>query len=45
MLSIIKSMALLGLNGYLVDIQIDVSQGLPYFGIVGLPDTSVKTNY
>lgn len=42
MLSIIKSMALLGLNGYLVDIQIDVSQGLPYFGIVGLPDASVK---
>lgn len=42
MLSIVKSMALHGLDGYLVDVQVDVSQGLPSWEIVGLPDTSVK---
>lgn len=42
MLSIIKSMALHGLDGYLVDVQVDVSNGLPSWEIVGLPDTSVK---
>ena len=42
MLSIVKSMALQGLDGYLVSIQVDISLGLPYFEIVGLPDTAVK---
>lgn len=42
MLSIVKSMALHGLDGYLVAIQVDISVGLPYFEIVGLPDASVK---
>lgn len=42
MLSKIKTMALNGLDGYLVDIQTDISSGLPEFEIVGLPDTSVK---
>ena len=42
MLSIVKSIALNGLNGYLVQIQIDVSAGIPSFEIVGLPDTSIK---
>ena len=42
MLSIIKSIALNGLSGYLVQIQVDVSPGLPSFEIVGLPDTSIK---
>ena len=42
MLAITKSMALQGLSGYLVSIQVDISNGLPYFEIVGLPDTSVK---
>ena len=42
MLSIVKSMALNGINGYLVDVQIDVSAGLPHWDIVGLPDISVK---
>ena len=42
MLAIIKSMALHGLDGYLVDVQVDVSAGLPSWEIVGLPDTSVK---
>ena len=42
MLSITKSIALQGLQGYLVSAQVDVSSGLPYFEIVGLPDTIVK---
>ena len=35
-------MSLEGVNGYLVEIQIDVSGGLPSFDIVGLPDMRVK---
>jgi magnesium chelatase family protein len=42
MLSIVKSMSLHGLDGYLVDVQIDVSGGMPSWEIVGLPDTSIK---
>lgn len=42
MLSKIKSMSLEGLNGYLVEIQSDISGGIPSFDIVGLPDIRVK---
>ena len=42
MLSIVKSIALHGLQGYLVNIQVDVSAGMPSFEIVGLPDTSIS---
>ncbi len=42
MLSVVKSIALQGLNGYLVSIEVDISNGIPYFEIVGLPDASVK---
>lgn len=42
MLAITKSMALQGLEGYLVSIEVDISSGMPYFEIVGLPDASVK---
>lgn len=42
MLSKIKSMSLQGLDGYLVTTEIDVSGGLPYWEIVGLPDVSVR---
>ena len=42
MLAKIKSMALSGLQGYLVDVEVDVSNGLPHWEIVGLPDVSVK---
>ena len=34
MLAITKSMALQGLNGYLVSIQVDISNGMPDFQIV-----------
>ena len=36
MLSIVKSMALHGLAGYLVDVQVDVSSGLPSWEVVRL---------
>ena len=42
MLSMVKSIALHGLHGYLVHIQLDVSSGMPSFEIVGLPDISIK---
>ena len=42
MLSIVKSIALHGLQGYLVNIQVDISAGMPAVEIVGLPDTSIR---
>ena len=42
MLSKVKSFALTGLSGFLVDVEVDVSNGLPAFDIVGLPDAAVK---
>ena len=42
MLSKIKSIALNGLDGHLVEIQTDISNGIPEFEIVGLPDVSVR---
>ncbi len=42
MLAKTKSYALYGLTGYPVDVEVDVSAGLPSFEIVGLPDTAVK---
>lgn len=42
MLSVTNSMALQGLDGVLVRIEIDISNGLPSWDIIGLPDTSVK---
>ena len=35
-------MALLGVNGHLITVQVDVSSGLPSWDIVGLPDISIK---
>ncbi len=42
MLSVVKSIALQGLHGYLISIEVDISNGIPHFEIVGLPDASVK---
>ena len=42
MLSIVKSMSLQGLEGFLVDVQVDVSAGMPSFEVVGLPDATVR---
>ena len=42
MLSTIKSGGFLGVDGYMVDVEVNISQGLPQFITVGLPDTAVK---
>ena len=42
MISMHKSTALCGIDGYIVDVETDISNGLPGFDIVGLPDASVK---
>lgn len=42
MLSKIKSISLIGLEGNLIEVQTDISNGIPEFEIVGLPDTSVR---
>ena len=34
--------AVVGLDGYIVQIEVDISPGLPRFSIVGLPDTAVQ---
>lgn len=36
------SMGLLGIDSFVVEVESDVSSGLPCFDIVGLPDASVK---
>ncbi len=42
MLSIIKSFGLTGINGYLVNVEVDLNQGLPNYDLVGLVGTSTK---
>ncbi len=42
MLSKINSFGLLGIVGYPVSVEIDISGGLPAFELVGLPDAAVK---
>ena len=36
------SCGLLGLDGYIVEVEADISSGMPAFDIVGLPDAAVK---
>lgn len=42
MISNIKTISLNGIDGNLVEVQTDITGGLPNFEIVGLPDTSVR---
>src|SRR5919108_191625 len=42
MLAKVFSSAVLGIDGYLVEVEVDLASGLPSFAIVGLPDASVK---
>ena len=42
MLAKAYSNAVVGIEGYLVEVEIDLAQGLPAFNIVGLPDVAVK---
>ncbi|MEW6623261.1 MAG: YifB family Mg chelatase-like AAA ATPase [Bacillota bacterium] len=42
MLAVVNSCSLMGLESYPVQVEVDVSSGLPAFDIVGLPDTSIR---
>lgn len=42
MLAKVMSCAVVGLEGAIVEVEVDISPGLPSFTIVGLPDTAVQ---
>jgi len=42
MLAKVKTAAVVGLEGHLVDVEVDISSGLPSLTIVGLPDAAVQ---
>ena len=42
MLGKLRSAAIIGVEASLVDVEIDVSGGLPAFSVVGLPDSTVR---
>ena len=42
MLANAKSCAVVGLDGFIVDVEVDIAPGLPRFDVVGLPDTAVQ---
>ena len=42
MLAKVSSCAVVGLDGEVVQVEVDISSGLPAFAIVGLPDTAVQ---
>lgn len=42
MLAKALSSAVIGVDGYIVDVEVDIALGLPSFNTVGLPDVAVK---
>lgn len=38
----INSLGILGINGFVVEVEASIAKGIPVFEIVGLPDTAVK---
>ncbi|HUV49585.1 MAG TPA: YifB family Mg chelatase-like AAA ATPase [Anaerolineae bacterium] len=42
MIAKILSSAVIGIDAYLVEVEVDIAQGLPTFTTVGLPETAVK---
>lgn len=42
MLSRVLSSAVLGIDAYVVEVEVDITHGLPAFATVGLPETAVK---
>lgn len=42
MTSKLNSLGIFGMNAFLVEVETDLSKGIPSFDIVGLPDTAVK---
>ncbi len=42
MLARVRSGALMGIDAVVVDVEVDMALGLPYFNVVGLPDGAAK---
>ena len=42
MLAKVRSCAIIGLDGAIVEVEVDIARGLPAFTIVGLPDAAVQ---
>ena len=42
MVALVHSGGVLGIDGYSVEVEVNLSQGLPGMSIVGLPDATVK---
>ena len=42
MLARVLSSAVIGIDAYIVEVEVDISQGLPSFSTVGLPEGAVR---
>lgn len=42
MLAKVLSGSVLGIDAYQIEVEVDISLGMPYFGLVGLPDGAVR---
>ena len=42
MLSKIHSFGLFGIDGFTVEVEVDITNGLPHIEVVGLADTAIK---
>src|SRR4030065_816797 len=42
MLAKVLSCAVVGLDGAIIEVEVDIASGMPAFNIVGLPDTAVQ---
>lgn len=42
MISRVNSIFLMGMDGYIIDIEVDIQNGIPTFNMVGLPDPVMK---
>ena len=42
MIAKVLSAAVIGIDAYVVDVEVDISQGLPNFATVGLPEGAVR---
>ena len=38
----LRGFTILGIEGYPLLIEVDIANGLPYFQVVGLPDSSIR---
>ena len=42
MIAITQAISLEGLNGFLIDVEADVGNGVPAFNLLGLPDAALS---